>query len=77
MKEKNKNILKDIGDIIGYTTSLSSTATLGNILLKIHKYGKVVYSEPNKYILYTELGLAGVSTVFLLYKLINGIKKRH
>ena len=76
MKEKTKKILNDIGDIIGYTTSLSLTTTLGNILRKVLKYEKVVYSEPNKYILYTELGLAGGSIIFLLYKLTKNIRDR-
>lgn len=76
MKEKNKKILNDIGDIIGYTTSLGFTTTMGNILRKILKYGKVVYREPNKYILYTELGLAGGSIIFLFYKLTKNIRDR-
>jgi len=77
MKEKNKKILKDLGNITGYTVGIGLSATILWIFHRVNKYGRECFQEPNKAIILTEVGMAGASTLFLSYKLIKSIIDRH
>lgn len=76
MKEKTKNIIADIIDIIGYMSAIGQVGVLGKILYDINKYGKAVAREPNPIILKGEMAIAGGTITFLTYKLIKGIGDR-
>jgi len=76
MKKEKIVVIKDIIDIFGYGACTGQIITLGKLLFDIKKYGRVAI-EPNPYILNSEIVLATGSVVFLVYKLINNIRKRH
>lgn len=77
MKEKYKKILKDLGDLTGYTISIGWITTMIYIMGKVAKNGQFIAHENNPIILYSELGLIGSCIIFLLYKLIKGIINRY
>ncbi len=76
MKEKNKKILTGFLEMFGYGGALTYTAILTWLLFQIRKYGTVSISEPNIYVILSEMGV-GVSIIgFLLYKIRTSLKKR-
>ena len=76
MKEKTKKILSGFLEMFGYGSAIAYTTILSFLVFKIAQYGDIMISEPNPYILGTEMVL-GVSTIgFLGYKFYKSSKKR-
>lgn len=76
MKEKTKKILSIIFDIIGYGGGIGTSIFVTDKLIGIYKHGEAVIREPNIYVLLTEIGFAGGTTLFLIYKLIEAMIRR-
>ena len=77
MKEKTKNILRDLGNIVGYGSTIGVIIVNGRILYKVYKHGVLRLVEPNKLILAIEGIFMGGIVTFLGYKLVKNIQNRY
>ncbi len=76
MKEKNKKILSGFLEMLGYGSAITYTSVLTWLLFQIRKYGTVRISEPNIYIILSEMGFGVTTVAFLIYKYNKERRKR-
>jgi hypothetical protein len=60
---------------LGYAFALAANMTMLYIMLGIAKYGKLVVTEPNKYILYSEIIWLSFGLIILIILTINYVKE--
>ena len=81
MKEKNKNILIDLGNFLGYSSAIGLTIANSYLMYLIMKKGRLevphYLAEPNIVILLTEIGVFGGIGTFLAYKLVKTLRDKY
>jgi len=78
MKDNTKNILDDLGNLLGYGSAIGLTIANGYVFYLINRDGRVkVLREPSKIIFWIEvLGFSGIGA-FLTYKLVKTLRDKY